>query len=239
MGGRQGDRVIQTLLEPKARLAAQRVSCRGPADRDRIEDGRLDDDRGRPLPDLARGTAHDAGDGQWPARVGDQQGVPGQVAPDVIERLEALSGPCQPDADRALCDGCTVEHVDRLAELEHHVVAGIDDVGDRALPGGRQAKLDVERRRPDDHAVDPAAHEAAAQPGVFDGHGDVFAGAVTRAQDLDSGQSERGAGRGRDLARQADDRERVAAIRLDVDVEDDIAVQAPSAADRWGSPPAG
>ena len=47
------------------------------------------------------------------------------------------------DDDPAVVDGRGVERVDRLAELEHHVVADVDDVADRPLAGRDEAHLDV------------------------------------------------------------------------------------------------
>jgi hypothetical protein len=76
------------------------------------------------------------------SRIGDDQRLGIELAIDVIERLEALPCPGEPDDDPALVDGGCVERVDRLAQLEHHVVAHVDDVADRSLPGREQAHLD-------------------------------------------------------------------------------------------------
>ena len=54
-----------------------------------------------------------------------------------------------------------VEGVDRLAQLDHHVVRGVDDVADRALPGGQQAHLDPVRRRADADAARPSDRRTA------------------------------------------------------------------------------
>ena len=53
---------LLALLEAQAGLGPQGVAEGRPADADRVEDGRLDDDVGGPLPDLGGGAAHDAGD---------------------------------------------------------------------------------------------------------------------------------------------------------------------------------
>ena len=50
------------LLEAQARVGAEGVAEGRPADADRVEDGRFDDDVGRPLPHLGGGAAHDPGD---------------------------------------------------------------------------------------------------------------------------------------------------------------------------------
>ena len=135
---------LLALLEAQAGLAAQGVAERGSADRDRIEDGRLDDGRRGRRRNLAVGTAHHPGDAQWAGRVGDQQRVRRKGPLDVIERLDLLSVVRGADHDRAAAHGRGVEHVDRLAHLEHHVVARIDGVRHRAQSRGRQAQLDLQ-----------------------------------------------------------------------------------------------
>ena len=72
-----------------------------------------------------------------PARVGDEQRLGVQRAVDVVERLDALALParagprCRPALPVAR-HRAGIERVDRLAELDHHVVRGVDDVADRA-----------------------------------------------------------------------------------------------------------
>jgi len=65
--------VLLALLEPKARLGAERIAEGRPPDRHRVEDRRLDDDIGRPVRDLRGGATHHARDRQRPFRIGDQQ----------------------------------------------------------------------------------------------------------------------------------------------------------------------
>ena len=91
------------------------------------------------------GAAHDPGDPQGPGRIGDEQRLRLELALDVIERLHPLALAREADDDPAVVDGRRVEHVDRLAELEHHVVADVDDVADRSLTGRDEAHLDVVR----------------------------------------------------------------------------------------------
>ena len=92
------------LLEAEARVRPERVAEGRPPDADRVEDGRLDDDLGRPLPDLGAGAAHDAGDADRAGRVGDEQRLGVEVADDVVERLEALAGGRPADDDPAVAD---------------------------------------------------------------------------------------------------------------------------------------
>ena len=128
----------------------------------------FDDDVGRAVADLGRGAAHDAGDADRPGRVGDDQRLGVELALDVVERLEPLPGPGAPDEDPAVVDRGRIERVDRLAELDHHVVRGVDDVADRALAGGEQAHLDAIRRRPDVDVAHPATDEARTEVAIDD-----------------------------------------------------------------------
>ena len=82
---------LLALLEAEARLGAQGVAEGRPPDADRVEDRRLDDDVGGPLPDLGVGAAHHAGDPDRTALVGDQERLGVELADDVVERLEALA----------------------------------------------------------------------------------------------------------------------------------------------------
>ena len=91
-----------------------------------------------------------------------------ELAVDVVERLEPLALAGQADDEPAVADRGRIERVDRLAELEHHVVADVDDVADRALAGGDEPHLDDVGRRPDGHAADPAADEPRAQRRLLD-----------------------------------------------------------------------
>ena len=58
---------------------------------------------------------------------------------DVVERLELLAVVRGADDDRAAAHRRRVENVDRLAHLEHHVVARVDRVRDGAHAGRRSA----------------------------------------------------------------------------------------------------
>ncbi len=114
---------LLALLEAEAGLGPEGVAEGRPADADRVEDGRLDDDVRRPVPDLGRRAAHDAGDADRTGRVGDEERLGVELAHDVVERLEALARRRPADDDPAVVDRGRVEGVDRLAELDHDVVA--------------------------------------------------------------------------------------------------------------------
>ena len=223
VGAHGREAVVLALLEAEARLAPERVAEGRPADADRVEDRRLDDDLVGRVRDLARGPAHDARDRERSALVGDEERIGREVAHDVVERLEALPGPCQADVDRAAADRRRIERVDRLAELEHDVVRGVHDVRDRSLARGDEATLHLPGRRADRHAVHVARDEPGAESRVLDVDADVRRRRIAGLDDREVGQRERSSGRRRDLAGEAEDRQGVAAVRLHVDVEHDVA----------------
>ena len=151
-------------------------------------------------------------------------------AGDVVDRLEPLAGLRAPDDQPvpAACvarDAVGVVGVDRLAQLEHHVVADVDDVADRALAGGPEPHLDPIRRRTDRHAVHPAADEPRAPGGIAHVERDEVRDVAAVLDRIGLGPAERRAGDRRDLAGEPDERQRVAAVRLHVDVQDDVAVE--------------
>ena len=161
-----------------------------------------------------------------PGRVGDEQRLRVELAHDVVEGLEALARGRAANDDPAVVDRGGIEGVDRLAEFEHDVVRGIDDVADRPLAGGQEAHLDPVRRRADLDAAHPAADEPRAEVRVARPR---RSGAPSVGRPVSGGSvggvRRRGAGHRGDLAGEPDDRERVAAVRLDVDVEHGVAVQ--------------
>ena len=91
-----------------------------------------------------------------------------QAAGHVVERrdLLAIAGP--PDAEAVAAQRRQVVGVVGLAELEHHVVADVDDVVDRAHAGRGEALGHPRCRRPDRHAIDHRRREAAAAVAVDD-----------------------------------------------------------------------
>jgi hypothetical protein len=216
---------LLALLEAEAGFGTERVAEGGAADADRVEDGRLDDHVRRPLPDFRGRPAHHAGDPDRTGRVGDHEGLRIELTDDVVECLEALARGRPPDDDPAVADRGGIEGMDRLAELDHDVVGGIDHVADRALTCGQEAHLDMVRRRPDPDAAHPAADEARAEGRVLDLDLEALGRGPAGFDQVRRWQAERRAGQGGHLTRQPDDRERIAAVRLHVDIEDGVAVE--------------
>ena len=220
-----GEAGLQALLEAQAGIGTQGVAERRLADVHRVEDRRFDDDLRRPLRDLRPGATHDARDRDGPDPIGDDQGLGIKHALDMVERLEAFTGARSPNDDPAFVHARRIECVDRLAELHHDVVGGVDDVADRPLARGQQAHLDPVRRRPDPDAAHPAADEARTELGIEDLDLQALRGMTARLDHVGRWQAQRPAGHGCHLAGEPDDREGVAAVRFDVDVEDDVAIQ--------------
>ena len=196
-----------------------------PANADRVEDGGLDGDLGRGIGDFALRAAHDAGNTDGARRVRDDQRVWGQLAIDVVQRLEPLSGVSQADDDRSVVNRGAVEGVRGLAQLEHDVVRGVDDVADRAHAGGLKPHLDGVRRGADLRAADPAADESGAQPGLQNLDLESVSDGASGLLDHDLRPANRCPRGCSDLASQSDQAQRIASIGLDVDVQHDVAVQ--------------
>ena len=213
------------LLEAEAGVGPQRVTEGRPPDADRVEDGGLDDDLGRVVADLGAGTAHDAGDADRAARVGDEQRLGLQLANDVVEGLESLAGFRAADDDPAIADERGVVCVDRFAELDHDVVRGIDDVADRPVSGSKEPHLDAVGRWCDPDVADPPTDELRAEVGVAHLDMEALGRRLARFGQIGRWHPDLAAGDGRQLARKADDRQRVTAIGLDIDVEHDVAIE--------------
>ncbi len=91
--------------------------------------------------------------------------------------------------DDAAAERVEVERVQRAAEREHHVVRHVDDVRDRAHPGGAQPRLQPDRRRADPHVAEAPADVARAALEVVDANRDRLLAGVLRARSPGSGRS--------------------------------------------------
>ncbi len=209
---------VDAPLEPGGRLGDQAEPTRGAADRRRVPRRRLEHHRGGVVGDLGRGTTHDPAQAHRTLGVRDDQVIGMQVALDVVQGRQdlALAGPAH--AQLGAGQGGQVVGVHGLAELEHDQVGHVDERADgpdpalgEALPyppGRRVGQLQVLQR---------PRHELRAPVEGLDGHGHVAPG--YRRGDL--GQPYRsGAGEGGDLTGDPEDREVVAAVGHDLDVDD-------------------
>ena len=103
-----------------------------------IEGRRLEQHRGGRRRDLALRAAHDAGERDPAALVGDDDVALLQRPIDAVERRHPLAASGAPDDDAAP-QPVEVERVQRVPRLEHHVVGHVDEVGDRAHAARREA----------------------------------------------------------------------------------------------------
>ena len=85
--------------------------------------------------DLGGLPAHHPGEADRPGVVGDEQVVRVEGPVDVVEGAQPLAGPGPAHDDRA-GQPVGVVGVQRLAELEHHVVGDVDGQRDRAHAAG-------------------------------------------------------------------------------------------------------
>ena len=143
VGADPGEADLLALLEAEAGLRSQPIALARPADLigSKIADSTITSVVASA--DLRRGAAHDPGDPERPAGIGDQERVGVQRPLDVIERLEPLArGRASDDELRpSLGTAVGVERMDRLAELEHDVVADVDDVADRAACPAARSRI--------------------------------------------------------------------------------------------------
>ena len=156
--------------------------------------------------------------------VADEQLVGRQRARHPVERGELLAILGDAHADPAATEGGEVVGVVRLVELEHHVVADVDDVVDRPLPDRRQPGGHPRRAGCDDDPGEHGQGEPATALPREDLHGGVDR--VADGGERRSRMSERQAQLGSQIARYTDVAEGVGAIAGDVDVEHDVVDEA-------------
>ena len=215
------------LFVAHARLRAQPEATRRVADGRAVEDGRLEDHRRScRSPTSVRGTAHDPGQADRALAIGDDAASARRASAATWSMVSSAS-PSRPRRTtiRPVRDRVGVVGVLRLPELVHHVVRDVDDGADRSHAGRqRGGAASTSATAPFAHPREPARREARAELRLIDLERDVVGGRLSRLADRDVvGQRTLAAGEGRDLARQADHRQRVAAVRLHVDVEHRLA----------------
>ena len=167
--------------------------------------------------------AHDAGDQFDAACVGDDDHALVERVGLAVERQHALARARAAHRQVALDLG-EVEHVQRAAAVEGHVVGDVDQRADRPEPDGAQALLHPFRRRPVRDAAHQAQREGGAEMRVgrreIETHlGRAIEGAVDRLRRrrLEGSEARRG-----EIARDAGDAGRVGAVRRQGDVDDRI-----------------
>ena len=195
----------------------------GAEHRDGVPVSRLDEHPRRVRGHLRRLAAHDAAEADDAGVVGDDEVLGRQRPVRAVESGQPLSLGGTADPDRAL-QLVGVVAVDRATELEHHVVGDVDGQRDRALAReGEPLRHPVRRRGTRVDAADHASHEHRAALGVVDDDGVAL---VVGRGDLTLGRVgvRRVVGQCR-LAGNATQRERVGAVRVDLEL-DDLLVEA-------------
>ena len=128
--------------------------------------------------DLAVLAAHDAGQRNRLGLVGNQQHLAGQRAFLAVERCEFFAfGRAAHDDGRAMRHACcgqqmVIERVQRLADLQHHVIRDVHDVVDAADADFLQRVPQPIRARRRLSRLDDARGVARAKFGIFNAHGD-------------------------------------------------------------------
>ena len=207
---------IGASFEARRRLGLQPQLLARPADASGIEKCALEHDDFRRVADLGTASAHDARHRVRLFGIRDDQHLRIERAIEAIERPEAFSRGGAADTNFVPCELVEIERVHRLAELEQHVVGDVDDVVDRANAGGLQPRRQPGRRRRDGD-VGHGRGIARTQVRRIQLHCDI--GRRCRWQRLGHERFHRQRIRRADLAREADDAERVRPVGSDFEIE--------------------
>ena len=159
---------VDALLEARRRLAAEPEAPGGAQHGEGFEVRRLEQQVGRLVAHLAVLAAHDPGDRDRPARVGDDEIRRSELPLVAVEGDDLLSLGGAADDDPLLGEQRDVEEVQRRAEREHDVVRRVDDVRDRPHAGGQQPRLQPGRARLDARAAKDPADVARAGLEILD-----------------------------------------------------------------------
>ena len=216
----RGEIRIDALLPAIRALGPQLEPLRAPQQPERLEVGRLEQDLGRRVPHLGLLAAHDPGERDRALRVGDHEVALVELAVDAVERPELLAALCATHDDPVARERAAVEGVQRVAQRQHDVVRDVDDVGDGAHAGAREAGTKPRRRGPDPDVGERTADVAWTALEVLDTDVDSLGPARLRVDARRRRQvdvEER-----RDLARDAVDAEQVDPVARRLDVQDQI-----------------
>ncbi|GJE72844.1 hypothetical protein CHKEEEPN_4405 [Methylorubrum podarium] len=225
---RQGEGRIDAALEAVARIGDEAEPPPGAGDVARIPEGRLDQHVGGALVAARRLPAHDAADRLDAVGIGDHHRVRVEPVGLAIEGHEALAV-LRPTHDQGPGDLVRVEHVQRPAAVEGHVVGDVDERVDRAQADRPQALLHPRGRGTVLHAAHEAEGEERAETRVVrvelqrDG-GRAGALAAHRRHRLALQGAEAGGG---EIAGDAVDRGAVRAVRRQVDLDHRIVEPGP------------
>lgn len=213
---------VDAALEAVARLAVQPEPARGLAHAPRVEVRALEQHVRGALVNLALGAAHHAGERDRARVVSDREIARFERAVLAVERAQLLARLGRAHAHRA-AHAIEIERVQRLAELEHHEVRHVDDVVDAAHPCGFELVDDPLGRRRHAHAAHDAGRVTRAARAIFDRDAHVLRRGVARLAWRELREAELAAEQRAHLARDAEHRGPVAAVRRELEVEHRVA----------------
>ena len=153
---------IGAALEAHRGFGAQVQMLGRAANRNGIEPGGFEQNVMRRGTDFAFRAAHHAGNGHGVRGVGDHAYLRRKRALEAVERADLFSGVRAAHDDAAIDDARQIESVQRLAQLEHDVIGGVDNVVDRRLPEGFEPLPQPGRRRLNFYAAHDSRRVAAA-----------------------------------------------------------------------------
>ena len=131
----------EALLEAARGLTAQAHAARGVADTGLVEIRGFEQNIAGSFGDFTIKAAHDPRQGNRPATIEDDRVVRGKLAVLAIESAQGLAGLGRTHADDPAAQLLLVKSVQRLAGLQHDKIGDVDQVVDRALPGGLEPSL--------------------------------------------------------------------------------------------------
>ena len=173
--------------------------------------------------DLAVCPAHHAADTNRLHRVRNQEVVGRQLSADPVEGRELLAIDRSPHHHMVIGDRIQVKGVQRLVELQHHVVGHVHYVVDGSQSGAIQPFLQPLWRGPDADASDHGGRVALAEFRVFDGDHRQRIDPDIGLGVSDLRNAHRLTGNRSDLPRHAQDGQAVAPVGRQLQLEEGVA----------------
>ncbi|OFV87353.1 MAG: hypothetical protein A2V74_05750 [Acidobacteria bacterium RBG_16_70_10] len=220
-GGDHRSLRIRPPLEPVRGLGVHAQGLRRASDGAWLPEGRLEGHRARLERDLARGPAHDAGEGERVLLTRHHPGAGTEHAVEAVERAQPLPLPRPANAQPPPADAREVEGMRGVAHLHHHVVGQVHQVVDGPNPDLLEPSADPRRGRTKLDVEDTRA-EAGTQVPRLDHDVQGLLRSWPRLRESQLEGPERPAVERGDLARQPVDVHGIHAVGGDVDVEDGL-----------------
>ncbi len=217
--------LVHPALETLARVGADVVPAAAAGDPHRVEQRALEEALLRRLVASRALAADDAAERLHAARVGDHAVLRRQRVGLAVQRGQLLALARHAPGEGVPAHLVDVEDVQRPADAEGEEVGGVHQRVDRPQSGGDQPVLQPLRRRAVAQAADGAAEHPGAGAWVLDRpaeRGGMGRGHVRLWPRLESPQP-----RGREVARDAVDAERVASVGRQLHLEDGVVEAGP------------